>query len=238
MDTEHPHDPQSNVHKFSGYHPDKYALGNVSLTVRTDESVIPQRPPCLTQQTIGMYLQPLTRQLAEIAPRPTIDDLPDAVIDKMVQKDKAFWVDKPGANAYVLHDAYYDYEMITETARPPHQDVFPRSYQLDLDYVKYRRFHACDGLKDKQKKIPLSPYCRDCKMAHQIKLPGVLDDKDGDSVRERWRYYPNLNTKLPADKIRQLMENYGKPYKHEACLWYYKRYPPQKYEGIIRKFSK
>ncbi|CAH2218221.1 jg19719, partial [Pararge aegeria aegeria] len=28
-----------------------------------------------------------------------------------------------------------------------HQDVFPRSYQYDLDCVKYRRQHACDGLK-------------------------------------------------------------------------------------------
>lgn len=28
------------------------------------------------------------------------------------------------------------------------QDVFPRSYQYDLDCVKYRRRHACDGLKE------------------------------------------------------------------------------------------
>lgn len=29
----------------------------------------------------------------------------------MVERDKAFWVDKPGANAYTLHDAFDTYEM-------------------------------------------------------------------------------------------------------------------------------
>lgn len=36
----------------------------------------------------------------------------------MLQKDKAFWVGKPGANAYTLHDAYYNYEMMTEKIKP------------------------------------------------------------------------------------------------------------------------
>lgn len=36
----------------------------------------------------------------------------------MVDKDKAFWVDKPGANAYTLHDAYYSYGMTTEKVLP------------------------------------------------------------------------------------------------------------------------
>lgn len=56
--------------------------------------------------------------------RPTIDELPDAVIDNMVRKDKAFWVDKPGTNAYTLHDAYYNSGMAT-------QKVMPREYLLD-----------------------------------------------------------------------------------------------------------
>lgn len=55
--------------------------------------------------------------------RPTIEELPDAVINKMVQKDIAFWVDKPGDNAYTLHDAYYDYGMTTEI-------VLPRTFQI------------------------------------------------------------------------------------------------------------
>lgn len=44
--------------------------------------------------------------------------MPNTVIDQMVKKDKAFWVDKPGANAYTLHDAYYNYGMTTEMVKP------------------------------------------------------------------------------------------------------------------------
>lgn len=50
--------------------------------------------------------------------RPTIGELPDTVINNMVRKDIAFWVDKPGDNAYTLHDAYYDYGMTTEIVLP------------------------------------------------------------------------------------------------------------------------
>ncbi|XP_028165351.1 uncharacterized protein LOC114356396 [Ostrinia furnacalis] len=116
--TNHPGDPRSNISKFTGYHPDKYAITDVSLTVKTDEGLTPGRPPCLTQRTIGKYLQPLTRQLVETPPFPTIDEMPNTVIDQMVKKDKAFWVDKPGANAYTLHDAYYNYGMTTEMVKP------------------------------------------------------------------------------------------------------------------------
>lgn len=42
----------------------------------------------------------------------------------MVKKDKAFWVDKPGTNAYTLHDAYYNSGLTTEK-------VMPREYFLD-----------------------------------------------------------------------------------------------------------
>lgn len=54
--------------------------------------------------------------------RPTIDELDEAVIDKMVNRDKAFWVDKPGANDYTLHDAYYSYGIFAEVVQPSKKD--------------------------------------------------------------------------------------------------------------------
>ncbi|CAK1588174.1 unnamed protein product [Parnassius mnemosyne] len=239
MVNKHPSDPRSNVHKYHGYHPAKYALNNVSLTVRTDDSLTPGCPPCLTQKTVGLYLQPISRELAEMPPRPTIDDLPDAVIDRAVQKDKAFWVDKPGANAYTLHDAYNYYGMTTEVIKPPHQEVLPRSYQFELDCVKYRRQHACDGLKhigDKNAK-PLSSHCHDCQKANDTLTHRLFIEETGDTERERWRYYPDVNTVLSPEKIRELMDEVGRPFKNEACNWYYIKYPPQSYKCILRKFS-
>lgn len=50
--------------------------------------------------------------------RPTISELPDAVIDQMVKKDKAFWVDKPGINDYTIHDSYVEYGIVTEVVQP------------------------------------------------------------------------------------------------------------------------
>ncbi|KPI91972.1 hypothetical protein RR46_08398 [Papilio xuthus] len=162
MENTHPSEPPSNVHKFSGYHPDK----------------------------------------------PYIDDLSNIVIDKMLQKDKAFWVDKPGANAYTLHDAYYNYEMMTERIKPHHQDVFPRAYSYDLDCVKYRRLHACDGLKSSdQDAKPIAAYCRDCKGGETKRTQSGVDNDD--TSLGRWRQYPNLNTKLPPETIRELMDEYG-----------------------------
>ncbi|XP_045542050.1 uncharacterized protein LOC106719749 [Papilio machaon] len=238
MENTHPSEPHSNVHKFSGYHPDKYDLTGISLTVRTDESLTPQRPPCLTQRTVGMYLRPLTRELDEVAPKPYIDDLSNIVIDKMLQKDKAFWVDKPGANAYTLHDAYYNYEMTTERIKPHHQDVFPHAYSYDLDCVKYRRLHACDGFKSSSQENtkPAVAYCRDCKGGETKESQSGIDNND--ITLGRWRQYPNLNTKLPPEKVQELMDEVGRPFKHEACNWYYRKYPTRKFDGILRRFSK
>ncbi|XP_045510363.1 uncharacterized protein LOC123705566 [Colias croceus] len=233
----HPLYPQSNVAKFSGYEPDKYAIDEVSLTVKTDECLTPGRPPTLTQNTIGKFLQPLTRALVEVPPRPTIDELPDAVIDRMVQMDKAFWVDKPGANAYTLHDAYYNYGMTTEKVLPPHQDVFPRSYQFDLDCVKYRRLHACDNFKPTAEATKKNPLCRDCRHVKMSDLVASNATYEQDSGQKRWRQYPDVKATLSPEQIREMMKEVGRPFQNEACNWYYSNYPPVKYNCIMRKFS-
>ncbi|XP_075991180.1 uncharacterized protein LOC142986550 [Anticarsia gemmatalis] len=235
----HPSDPQSNVAKFSGYDPDKYALSNVPLTVLYDESLTPGCPPRLTQQTVGKYLLPTTRELSEVPPKPTISELPDTVIDQMVKKDKAFWVDKPGANAYTLHDAYYNYGMTTEMVKPTRQDVFPRSYQYDLDCVRYRRLHACDGLKqaENERTKPLSAQCRDCNKMHIPALTPFQLAWAKDPGQKRWKYYPDLTATLTPQEIRESMGNVGRPFKNEACNWYYENYPPVKYDCIMRKFA-
>ncbi|XP_026499620.2 uncharacterized protein LOC113403327 [Vanessa tameamea] len=235
----HPSCPRSNVSKFKAYHPEKYVIDDVSPTLCTDESLTPNQPPSLTQRTIGKFLQPLTRELVEIPPRPTIDELPDAVIENMVKKDKAFWVDKPGANAYNLHDAYYNYGMTSEKESTPHQDVFPHSYQYDLDCVKYRRKHACDGLKQAQGvQKQAAAYCRECDKKIDIKIAPSPASTSG-STQKRWRYYPDLTKTLSSKEIRELMMNeVGRPFKNEACNWYNQNYPSVKYDCIIRKFSK
>ncbi|XP_063633872.1 uncharacterized protein LOC134804687 [Cydia splendana] len=237
----HPSEPPSNVPMFAGYDPNNYLLDDrMPKVVLTDESLTPGRPPRLTQRTVGKFLQPLTRELTLCPPRPMIKELPDSVKDQMVLKDKAFWVDKPGANAYTLHDAYYDYGMTTEIVKPVHQDVFPRSYQYDLDCVKYRRTHGCDGLKQSPdvKKVPLKAYCRDCS---NNKDPGLTPFQLAwakDPGQKRWRNYPDLSATLTPEEIRKSMDEVGRPFQHEACNWYYKNYPSVKYPVILRKFSK
>ncbi|XP_023941804.2 uncharacterized protein LOC112048502 [Bicyclus anynana] len=216
----HPEYPRSNVAKFGGYDPNKYALDRVSGTVRTNESLTPGQPARLTQPSIDKFLRPLTRELDEVPPRPTIQELSDTVIDKMVQRDKAFWVDKPGANAYTLHDAYYNYDMVTEKVLPPRQAVFPRSYQYDLDCVKYRRQHPHGGLKQNAN-LQVKEY-----------------EAASDSTQKRWRSYPDLTTPLTPEQILRLMKEVGRPFKNDACNWYYENYPTIKYNCIVRKFSK
>ncbi|XP_050683468.1 uncharacterized protein LOC126978562 [Leptidea sinapis] len=236
--TRHPLDPRSNVAKLGGYNPLEYVLDDVSLTVKTDESLTPNRPPCLTQQTVGKFLQPLTRELNEIPLRPTIDELPNAVIDKMVEMDKAFWVDKPGANAYNLHDAYMKSGMTSEKILPHHQDVFPRSYQYDLDCVKYRREHACDAFNRDggESKDQSGMPCQSCEKSSDPKRPTVASSEN--SNQKRWRYYPDVSATLTPNEIQDLMNKLGRPYQNEACNWYYENYPPVKYNCILRKFSK
>ncbi|XP_039764067.1 uncharacterized protein LOC120636588 [Pararge aegeria] len=230
--------PQSNIAKFSGYDPNKYALDEISPTITADESLTPNQPPRLTQKTVNKFLRPLTKELDELPPRPTINELPETVIDKMVLKDKAFWVDKPGSNSYTLHDAYYNYGMTTEKVLPPHQDVFPRSYQYDLDCVKYRRQHACDGLKQTLNfQKPLAAHCRTCTKKVTTKA-STSYEAASDSTQRRWRYYPDLTARLTPVQTRLLMNEVGRPFKHEACNWYYENYPPIKYNCIMRKFSK
>ncbi|CAH2103191.1 unnamed protein product [Euphydryas editha] len=232
----HPNYPQSNVSKFNDYDPEKYALDDVSPTVLVDESLLPNRPPSLTQRSVGKFLQPLTRQLVEVPPRPTIDELPDAVIENMVKIDKAFWVDKPGANAYTLHDAYYNYGMTTEKVLPPRQNPFPRSYQYDLDCVIYRRQRACQhGYRGKQ----LPEYCRKCDQNFATKGAPSQSTFISDTTQRRWRYYPDLTAKLSSQQVRDMMMNeVGRPFKNDACSWYNENYPTVKYDCTLRKFSK
>lgn len=47
----------------------------------------------------------------------------DAVIERMVKRDKAFWVDKPGTNAYVLHEAYNNSGMTSERLKPGMKNI-------------------------------------------------------------------------------------------------------------------
>ncbi|KAF9419803.1 hypothetical protein HW555_003802 [Spodoptera exigua] len=236
----HPYYPESNVAKYGGYDPDKYALADVSKTIATHESLKPGCAPHLTQYCIAKYLVPLSKSLTEVPARPTISELPDAVIDHMVTKDKAFWVDKPGLNDYTIHDAYNQYGIFPDVVRPIPQNVFPRSYQYDLDCVRYRRSTACDGLKDTdgKPKKPLSAHCRDCRKLHIPPLTPFQLAWAKDTGQKRWRYYPDLTATLTREEIRASMDNVGRPFQNEACNWYYKNYPPFKYECIVRKFSK
>ncbi|CAH1647661.1 unnamed protein product [Spodoptera littoralis] len=237
--TGHPADPKSNVAKFGDYDPKNYAIVDVSRTVKTHECLTPGCPPHLTQCCIAKYLIPLTKSLTEVPARPTISELPDAVIDQMVKKDKAFWVDKPGINDYTIHDSYIQYGICTEVVHPTPQNVFPRSYQYDLDCVRYRRTRACDALKesDDKSKKPLSAHCRDCRKLHIPPLTPFQLAWAKDPGQKRWRYYPDLTATLTRQEIRASMDNVGRPFQNEACNWYYKNYPPVKYECIVRKFS-
>ncbi|KAI5631865.1 hypothetical protein NE865_15424 [Phthorimaea operculella] len=225
-----PTEPRSNVAKVGHYDPDKYELVSPTPTVITDEALTPSRPPCLTQRAVALYLKPLTFALDEQPPRPTVDELPEAVIDTMVKKDKAFWVDKPGSNAYVLHDAYYRYGMTTDQVQPHHQEVFPRSYQYDLACVKHRRSHACDEVQGSKNKTAL--YCRNC---CRLNIPPVPTQE---YVQKRWRYYPDLTAKMSNKEIKELMSEVGRPFRSEACNWYNDNYPSVKYKSYMRKFTK
>ncbi|CAH0703505.1 unnamed protein product [Spodoptera exigua] len=164
--------------------------------------------PHLTQYCIAKYLVPLSKSLTEVPARPTISELPDAVIDHMVTKDKAFWVDKPGLNDYTIHDAYNQYGIFPDVVRPIPQNVFPRSYQYDLDCVRYRRSTACDGLKDTdgKPKKPLSAHCRDCRKLHIPPLTPFQLAWAKDTGQKRWRYYPDLTATLTREEIRASMD--------------------------------
>ncbi|KAJ8737681.1 hypothetical protein PYW08_000276 [Mythimna loreyi] len=234
----HPTNPPSNVAKFGDYDPNKYTITHVSRTVTTDEALNPGCPPHLTQHSIAKFLVPLTRELVEVPARPTINELPDAVIEQMVRRDKAFWVDKPGVNDYVIHDSYHNYGLSTEVVKPVHQEPFPRSYQYDLDCVRYRRTHACDGLLQKgENKKPLSAHCRDCSNPNAPALTPFQLAWAKDPGQKRWKYYPDLTATLTLEEIKASMDTVGRPFYNEACNWYYQNYPPVKYDCIIRKFS-
>ncbi|KAJ2954325.1 hypothetical protein O0L34_g2581 [Tuta absoluta] len=226
-----PTEPRSNVAKVGHYDPDKYVLVSPVPTFITDEALTPNRSPCLTQKAVALYLRPLTFALDEQPPRPTVDELPEAVIDTMVKKDKAFWVDKPGSNAYVLHDAYYRYGMTTDLVHPHHQAVFPRSYQYDLACVKYRRTHACD-IEQGTSKNQTANYCRNC---CRLNIPS---EPTQENVQKRWRYYPDLTAKMSNMEIKELMSEVGRPFRSEACNWYNDNYPSIRYNYNVRKFTK
>ncbi|RVE42490.1 hypothetical protein evm_012862 [Chilo suppressalis] len=83
----------------------------------------------------------------------------------------------------------------------------------------------------------VSPHCRDCKKYIEPALTPFQLAWAQDAGQKRWRYYPDLTASLTADEIKTSMDNVGRPFQNEACNWYYKNYPSQKYDVILRKFS-
>lgn len=53
------------------------------------------------------------------------------------------------------------------------QNVFPRSYQYDLDCVKYRRTRACDALKEKDGKVSLFIFIVTFRLVARLPTIGV-----------------------------------------------------------------
>lgn len=67
----------------------------------------------------------------------------------------------PSSNVYCIYNfvgryfwfsCWYKSDINVNLSLAP-QNVFPRSHQYDLDCVKYRRLHACDGLSGDSKVI-------------------------------------------------------------------------------------
>lgn len=107
--------------------PKDYELKNVTNNQTSAPEFTPSALPRATQTTLRKFCSPIQASDDEPADKSSIEELNDRILDRMAKQTKAWWIDKPEANAYFLHDVFKKY-----------------SVQVDSDYdprYKNRRKH-------------------------------------------------------------------------------------------------
>ncbi|KAF5301773.1 hypothetical protein FQR65_LT08756 [Abscondita terminalis] len=136
--------------------PKDYALEEVSLSQASAPVHTPLGLPRATQPSIGKYCVPIKADDNEPADKSQIEELNKDILEILMKKDKAHWVERPGKNAFFLHDICKTYSVEVEPERDVRfhhkPSLFPRSFKCELDCLEARRLQKlCQKMEQEEK---------------------------------------------------------------------------------------
>ncbi|RZC39691.1 hypothetical protein BDFB_011595 [Asbolus verrucosus] len=124
--------------------PKDYVLRDVNQNQRSCQEHTPTALPRITQTSLAKFCAPVQYQENEKLASLDIDvSVNRQVLERWTDKARAFWVDKPGKDAYFMHDIFnkYTVEVVPSyDARFKHSEhVFYRSFKYELECFEEER---------------------------------------------------------------------------------------------------
>lgn len=94
----------------------EYTLKDVSKGFLSDECFTPGKPPRNTQPTFAKQLVRVDGK--DCFPKTDNTEFHPTILEKLVERNRQFWIIKPGKDDYMLHDIYKNYSVSGESYNP------------------------------------------------------------------------------------------------------------------------
>ncbi|KAL3276035.1 hypothetical protein HHI36_020763 [Cryptolaemus montrouzieri] len=204
--------------------PKDYVLKDVPKVHQSASEFTPIAIPRVTQPNLGKYLFPI-QYTAEEKVEPQIKEVHPKIIEKWGEEARAWWVDKPGTNAYFLHQLHKESNLDSEVNNNPifqHKEkVFNRPFSFELDCVEFVRLKKLQEKSDKER----DEKCRYITKIEQAKLQREQEKESIKVVPCKWQppFWWNHKTSIEDSEnmvVREdSVEKEGSTYQSSYISW-------------------
>lgn len=99
--------------------PKDYIIKDVPFTQLSAQEHTPDALPRVTQTNFAKYCSPVERDEHDNSGEVHIETVRPQVLDRWTRAWRAYWVDKPGYNAYNLHNMFKKYTVVVDSSYDP-----------------------------------------------------------------------------------------------------------------------
>lgn len=138
--------------------PKDYIIKDVQNHLQSSSVITPTQNIRVTQPNLAKHCSPIEYNEGDVV-TPQIKKVHKKVIENWVDKNRAWWVDKPGQNAKFLHDLHKNCKYSSASAGNANnplfqhkEKVFNRPFMYELDCVEFRRLKKLQDKSDQEQK--------------------------------------------------------------------------------------
>ncbi|GJQ88031.1 hypothetical protein Trydic_g12955 [Trypoxylus dichotomus] len=226
--------------------PKDYVIKEIPRSLISSQEFTPNREVRVTLPEIGKHAVPIPVQKCDLPTKIPFKEVNPAIVKAWVTKDRYNWLVRPGKEDYFIHDVYKKYVVVvcdSYDSRYSHTaPVFPRSFKYELDCLESFRLKK---LKQKMQRDEQEDKIRQEKQLKKVKAEVELEQEAAKLIEPtdlpsypRWQPQPHLFAPSQTDPCIRRAEFalVGRPFKSDACNWYYKNYPPPKIKWRSARF--
>lgn len=116
--------------------PKDYYLEDVPPTQQSGQEFTPDALPRVTQTNLGKFCAPIEGDDEEKPAEIKIQPILPSVLDRWMYSWRAYWVPKPGENAYYLHDVYKNHTVLVDPDYSPVYKHLRKKLSFVVKFVK------------------------------------------------------------------------------------------------------